>query len=661
MSINVNPAISGVNWEALLQQVDNIAKASKTGEKPVLTFSTTEADGSPRTVQVNIPNDLELPGTVDQPAIDSLCAKLTANPDLGVSGEQVQQLHTQMSNALKSEDVQTTLTSMQDSGRVMFDLYKLMALLVEVAQKQREAARGLRETESQLEQTSILNQADQQRTDAMTAMIASAICCAIQVGAMTVSLYKQADAYTDQLTANQSSGLNSARENLSMLETAETTEGADEQLESTKVAVGEDTANAVSESFAAKPNAALEEAKVAEANLKETTARQQRLLDFDKELAAEDVKNDASLKSAQERLSAFDRAKELEALKADGKLDEAGAKELDGLHEQLDSYAVEKSKADYAKVSAEEVVGEKASPEAKADALKASQERYDAAKQMEELSKPAAEEKAPEESAKAAKTDAAEAPKAGKADGEEAAEAGKKAPTADELRGKLYGFAKEQAEAELKQARTAAANKLDKPIEEAKANYEKLRTAANKEIDATLKTYEDAYDSALGARSNVDPAASDETVAKLDDRLQTAEDNLKFARAKAAQMRSGITTPEERQMLIEKAKARVTEARQNLQTDLTYVKAGNTLHRLEGINTLISTVGNCVQGLIQQGNAMNQSEITKEGATQKKEEAQIDDMKDLFNQAGDLVKSVLQLMAAVGNAESQSIRDAIQA
>ena len=661
MSINVNPAISGVNWEALLQQVDNIAKASKTGEKPVLTFSTTEADGSPRTVQVNIPNDLELPGTVDQPAIDSLCAKLTANPDLGVSGEQVQQLHTQMSNALKSEDVQTTLTSMQDSGRVMFDLYKLMALLVEVAQKQREAARGLRETESQLEQTSILNQADQQRTDAMTAMIASAICCAIQVGAMTVSLYKQADAYTDQLTANQSSGLNSARENLSMLETAETTEGADEQLESTKVAVGEDTANAVSESFAAKPNAALEEAKVAEANLKETTARQQRLLDFDKELAAEDVKNDASLKSAQERLSAFDRAKELEALKADGKLDEAGAKELDGLHEQLDSYAVEKSKADYAKVSAEEVVGEKASPEAKADALKASQERYDAAKQLEELSKPAAEEKAPEESAKAAKTDAAEAPKAGKADGEEAAEAGKKAPTADELRGKLYGFAKEQAEAELKQARTAAANKLDKPIEEAKANYEKLRTAANKEIDATLKTYEDAYDSALGARSNVDPAASDETVAKLDDRLQTAEDNLKFARAKAAQMRSGITTPEERQMLIEKAKARVTEARQNLQTDLTYVKAGNTLHRLEGINTLISTVGNCVQGLIQQGNAMNQSEITKEGATQKKEEAQIDDMKDLFNQAGDLVKSVLQLMAAVGNAESQSIRDAIQA
>ena len=325
---------------------------------------------------------------------------------------------------------------------------------------------------------------------------------------------------------------------------------------------------------------------------------------------------------------------------------------------------MEKSNADYAKVSAEEVVGEKASPEAKAakaDAHKASQERYDAAKQLEELSKPADEEKAPEESAKAAKTDAAEAPKAGKADGEEAAEAGKKAPTADELRGKLYGFAKEQAEAELKQARTAAANKLDKPIEEAKANYEKLRIAANKEIDATLKTYEDAYDSALGARSNVDPAASDETVAKLDDRLQTAEDNLKFARAKAAQMRSGITTPEERQMLIEKAKARVTEARQNLQTDLTYVKAGNTLHRLEGINTLISTVGNCVQGLIQQGNAMNQSEITKEGATQKKEEAQIDDMKDLFNQAGDLVKSVLQLMAAVGNAESQSIRDAIQA
>lgn len=613
MSINVNTAVTGVNWEALLQQVDNLAKSSGTGEKPVLTFSATEADGTPRTVQVNIPNDLELPGTVDQPAIDSLCAKLSANPDLGVSGEQVQQLHRQLSNALKSDGVQDTLTSMQDSGSVMFDLYKLMALLVEVAQKQREAARNLRASESQIEQTSILNQAEQQRTDAKTAMIASAICCAIQVGAMGISMFKQASAYKSQLTANQSSGLNSARQNLSMLETAETTEGAEGQLESTKGAVGGDTVAAVSKSFAAEPNSALEEAQKVQAEIKQTTARQQRLLDFDKELSAEDIKNDESLKTAHEHLDAFRQAEEIQAELdniEEGELrpaDKVGA--LNDLHGKLDAYCAEK-----------------AATAGKAEGFdpKAASEELETLKGKDTLSSQDTKRIA-------------------------------------ELRKELYAFGRTQANAETKPARAAAAEKLDEPIEKATESYEKLRTDANAKIDAALKTYEDAFESALGARNSVDPAASKETVAQFDERLQTAENNLKFARAKAAQMRSGITTSSERQMLIEKAKIRVTETRQAMQSDLNYVKTGNTLHRLEGINGLISTVGSCVQGLIQHSTALGQAEITQESAKQKKQEAQIDDMKDLFNQAGDLVKSVLQLMAAVGNAESQSLRDAIQA
>lgn len=49
------------------------------------------------------------------------------------------------------------------------------------------------------------------------------------------------------------------------------------------------------------------------------------------------------------------------------------------------------------------------------------------------------------------------------------------------------------------------------------------------------------------------------------------------------------------------------------------------------------------------------------GAQQKKSEEELDQTKDLFNQAEELVNNVVQLMNAVRQAEMQSMRDAIQA
>ena len=100
MTIPVNGNFSPVSWESLLQQVGEFSKASEIGDKPVLTFTTTEADGTQRTVSINIPDDLDLPSTVDQGAIDSLCAKLAADPDLGVTLEQIDQLREALTAAL---------------------------------------------------------------------------------------------------------------------------------------------------------------------------------------------------------------------------------------------------------------------------------------------------------------------------------------------------------------------------------------------------------------------------------------------------------------------------------------------------------------------------------------------------------------------------------
>ena len=703
MTIQVNNALSGVNWEALLQQVDSLGKASGTGEKPVLNFTTTAADGTPRTVQVNIPDDLETPATVDQAAIDSLCGKLAANPDFGVSTEQVQQLHTQLGNVLKSDGVSDSFCALPGSSNVMFDLYKLMALLVEVAQKQRDSARQLRESESVQEQTAILNQAEEQRTDAYASMISSLVCCGIQVAAMGISMGVEMKSFHTQMETVRTSGVESARENLATLQTAETLEGAKTQFQTTREKVGTSASLDVDLSFNKEPTDAHKAAMDAKKPLDDDIVQRATLRSGNK-LPAAKLEEHPALKTAQERVDAFEKAQKLEA-KGEQKLSPAEASQLKDLHAKLDDYATEKAGKGLLEANAE-VFGDDAKAEAssvetankidqKIERMKALAAREAAPKEavaqeeaptqkkaapQEEASAPkkAVPEDPASKAAPAAKKDApaedpAQDPKKVPAGGGDApAKASEEAPAGQglcdaekkelaELRKEIYGSAKESAKADLKQARADALEEVEKSIKTHQESFDKARATANEKINAALKPYEEAYDAALGARASAAPDTPPKEIERLDGELEAAGKKLQYARARAAEMRFEITTPEERQVLIEQAKARVTTAQDNLHGDLTYVKAGNAMHRAESFISLANTIGGCIQGLIQHGAALGQANITAEGGAQKKKEEEMDELKDLFNQAGDLVKSVIQLMAAVGNAESQSMRDAIQA
>ena len=68
-----------------------------------------------------------------------------------------------------------------------------------------------------------------------------------------------------------------------------------------------------------------------------------------------------------------------------------------------------------------------------------------------------------------------------------------------------------------------------------------------------------------------------------------------------------------------------------------------------------------LQGMTQNITGMINAEATKKGAEQEQQKDQLDQVKDLFQQAQSLIDSVVQLMQAVAAAESQSMRDAIQA
>ena len=249
MSLQVNGNVGGINWESLLQQVGNLTKTSAPGEKPVLTFTSTAADGTQCEIKVSIPDDLDLPATVDQAAIDSLCAKLAADPKLGVTNQQIQELHDALTAVLNATSVPGAINALSTSKSVMFDLYKLMALLVEVAQKQRDAARSLRSAESAQIQNSIQKQADYQRNAAFWSIVGAISCCAIQGVAMGVSLYKQASAFKTQLASLETSGVGSARENLTMLQAGESAQGAQQQLASARAHIDDAAAQRIQNSF----------------------------------------------------------------------------------------------------------------------------------------------------------------------------------------------------------------------------------------------------------------------------------------------------------------------------------------------------------------------------------------------------------------------------
>lgn len=558
MSIQVNPNAGSINWESLLQQVGNLTKTSAPGEKPVLTFTSTAADGTPCEIKVSIPDDLDLPATVDQAAIDSLCAKLAADPKLGVTNQQIQELHAALTAVLNATSVPGAINALSTSKSVMFDLYKLMALLVEVAQKQRDAARDLRTATSQQVQTSIQNQADKQRNAAMWSIAGSIICCAIQAGAMAFSLYKQASAFKTQMASLETSGVGTARENLTMLQAGESAQGAQQQLASARAHVDDATAQRIQNSF---DNASIPKGQMQarEIHMGEAAARLQRIQNVNAPLQEADIPQ--------------------------------------GAH---------------------------------GDALRTANTRMNEFQEMQQIR-----------------------------NGPQPLNEGPAARLAT-LEAKFQNVTEQQLTDELNTARQNVVTDLQQTVQNDQTQANALKAQANNRLDSTLKTYEDAYNTAVRQRANVAPNASKAEIQTLDKNLENAAKDLKFARAYVANERIDVTTAAERQRLTVNAEGRLTEAQALMRGDTSYIKAGQLIQRYEGINSLINAGGICMQNIVQSINTIKQAEATEEGAVQERKKEELEQVKDLFVQAGDLVQAVVQLMQAVSSAETQSMRDAIQ-
>jgi len=569
MQVNNNSGIIPTQLHSLFEKA-GISETKGADDKPALVFSI-RVDGVEQQITVSVPDDLEIPETIDEEAINTLCEKLSKTDSFNLSDAQIEGIRDAFMNLLASpgvdEGIDALDKSLSASGTdatsgashgALFDIYQLMALLCECAQTQRDAARDLRTAESLQIQTTIQNQANTQRSAAVNSMIASACCCLVQVGAMGYTFAKQASAFKTQMSSIETSGVGSARQNLTMVEAGQTSEGAAKQLNSVRSSTDQATVNRVETAFA-EADVATSQAQSREVILNEDTAKLARVQNTAQPLAAEDIPEGVTgdaIRDAQTRIAEFN---DLQNLQGQQNLNEADTQRM------------------------------------------------------------------------------------------------------NELQNKYQGVTAEQLQTELNTARTQYATELQQTVQNDRTALNGARTTANNKIDSVLKSYEDAYDTAVRERANVTSETPKAEIKQLDANLKQASTDLKYARAYATNERVSVTTADERQVLTTQAEARLTEAQTKLKGDTSYIKAEQILKRGESLNMIINAVGNCGQSMIQFYNNSKQADATKLGSVETAKKEELEQAKDLYNQAGDILDQVVQLMQSIISSETESMRDAIHA
>ena len=611
MSIQINGNAGAVNWETLLGKLGEVTKTRGADGAAGVTV-TMAAAGAEAPVSIRIPDDLELPGAVDQAAIDSLCAKLSADTGLNLSSGQIAQFHEALTSAL-NELAAAAVAGDAKAGaakNAMFDLYKLMALLVEVAQKQRDANREMRQAESQAIQKSILDQAEAQRTAAITGMVAGAICCGLQAAATTFALIKQGKAFSDQLGTDKTSGLDVARQNVDMLKAANNHRNALSQLDSVKAEVGgkmsldgnNRTIQAKVESSFNNPDFNADATRFSEAN-----ASFQKKVLLNQTMQALSVPEHIDLVTS-DAVAPLEGPEVADVKTAVAKLDtyKAGMATLDqiqGLSVEDKAFFIEQMTTDAPNLSFEAT-----------DRMAGLRRQFPALNDV----------------------------------------------TLNE------GDSLPKLKADVKAAFDNAVAKIQPQI----ADGGPLRNevaAAKQELRAQIKLemmkFEDAYDAELQNYNEILKSGTGAEIEAAGKRLETAANELKYARALGNEklMADDLTDSQTHLSDIEQARSRFSHVQTARANSVDYIKASNTINNAQAVNGLIGAIGGFTQGVIQNMTQLQQAEATKEGAEQQRKQEELDQTKDLFNQAQDLVNNVVQLMQAIGAAETQSMRDAIQA
>lgn len=210
MSVTFNP---NANWNSLVGEAMQGTALARAGDAKAvqgadgnLTVTFTGASGLSQTVTIAPPALDEATGTLTEEGLADLRAKLDGAFD-----------------ALKAALGRATTLSASDTApatdaqKMLFDIYALMQLMLEIAQKERESARTQRQADLSREVADIRCQAEQQRTAARNGLIMSCVFSAASICAQAGTFFASSAAQASAAKMTKASGVDQAQQNLSLL------------------------------------------------------------------------------------------------------------------------------------------------------------------------------------------------------------------------------------------------------------------------------------------------------------------------------------------------------------------------------------------------------------------------------------------------------------
>ena len=584
IQVNGNPA-TPINWETLLSPLGDVKKADSVDEKTSFTITTKVGDET-KTTTISIPDDLDLPETVNQGTLNDLVDKLAAT-GLGFTDEQIATMKDAIAKLYGDTATAINQVNKASKGSVLFDLYALMALMIEVAQSQRDAAREMRTSQNLAIQQSIQNQADQQREAARVGMIVGIICGAVSALASGALMFGQSRVASNQSKLMAQSGTDSAQMHLSSLKNVDSTATAQAKLDQVSAKVGDEIAGRVNTEFG---NRLVDDQA---GNLHENFLAKHANLET-KQQALDTAK--AELQTANNTLADKTAAK-----------NDAQSR-VDTLSEKIDVYW---GKSQYVKAQ-----GEQADPAKIAEFNQRLGDNFNINQAHQEL---------------------------------EAAQA--------DLTHANTELATAQRDVQIK---GDAVTRATTEVETAKTDFAKAKDDYVKTVKDIAADYQDKYQSAVDKLANPPPGADK---AQLKANVKTAKAEMEMAFAKEAKLLSedGAMTVAEQKDMIAGARLRLDTTNERLMQRSDFKSAERRMSMLMGINNINQALGGVAQSAVSNWSATISSEATRQGAETQREEEMLDQTKDLFQQEQKLIDQVVQLFTAVIQAESQSMRDAIQA
>ena len=645
MEINVNNLNSKINadWSTVLSNIKG-TEATK---------ATSSVDGVSRGLTMSVAGDeevvsvataqpqLDAPEAADEYAIGTLCAKLGAGDMMNLSPAQVETVCKEVEAELNvysealSESSTSGVSFSAASSTVMFDIYALMALLVECGQKMRDAARDVRQAENEQVQTSILNQADAQRSAAMTGLICSVAVCAVQVGMQAYNLSTQGKSFAKQMEAQKASGVTEARAELKTAELQAKPQDAAANYNKVANATSESTRTAVEGTFndsrvtklammdkAAQPQQVQQEVT----NVQQQAQPQVNPQQVQQPVVEQPANNPQQQVQQQAVEQPVNNAQQQQVQQQP-----AVEQPANNAQQQVQQQAVEQPVNNPQQVQ-QQAVGQPANNPQQPRVVNP------------EVVLPDLPLPGPQAGVPQLQPQAQVNQPGGEANGvaqQNAAPTSQLQQYIDTKTTELNSIKAngQGPEGTLTQEQQGQVTKLTAEINAA----EKLKTMTSEECQ-TL--YREQVKSELRDIRN-DPNAK--------------SDQIAYAEAYAANELAQVSTPQQIKADLVAAQAKFNQTTAVLQQDMNYLKGVHMETRSRAFGDMIAAIGNVGQSCVSSITEMMRAEATEMGAEQQEAQEMLDQAKDLFTQCQSVIDSVLQLMDSVLQAEVQSMRDAIQA